>query len=436
MNVTLKKTFLSGLFLCIYSLLFYCQFTLQLRLDFSSFYSAALAYKENLDPYKCLVASYFASPEKLPANLNPPFFLQLISPLTELNFQMASSLWFLFSFILGSLGALLSFKITCSKDIFKNNWLILLFIYLGMFSTLMNIGIGQMGAILFFCIIVGYYFYLQNQDYLAGGFWGVIIALKFFPALLFIYVLIQKRYTVFIVMLLTFLLACLLPFLIKGASIYSLYLNMLPRVLWFGDNWNASLYGFLFRIFIDIKSPENVWFIKITYLFFFLSLLIWYIKKISLLGKSADHRAFCFTLVMMLLMSPLGWLYYFSLLIMPLTVIWQSFFQEQPASNTKRALWVVGLFIINFPIGYVQVLDMHSYLYKLTAYSLYFYGLIIIAYLVSQLPEPSEVNINKQEKIIDLNPLKITLALGLLMTISNLFIKVFLKIKTVDAFIQ
>jgi hypothetical protein len=424
MSITFKKTILAGLFLSIYGLLFYFQYTGQLRLDFSSFYSAALAYKENLDPYKCFTNSFFSTLKKLPANLNPPFFLQLISPLTELNFQMASSLWFLFSLFSGSIGALLCFKLTCSNELFKKHWLVLLFIYLGMFSTLMNTTIGQMGGILLFFIMAGYACYLRNQDYLAGGFWGIIIAIKLFPALLLIFALAQKRYRVFLVTSLTSVLAFFLPFLFHSGSIYSIYWNMLPRVLWFGDNWNASFYGFLFRLFIDVKSPHNLPFIQISYLFFFISVLIWYSKKISQMRTSlTDHRAFCLTLVLMLLMSPLGWLYYFSLLIMPLTIIWQTLFQEQRASYAEKTLWIICIFIINFPMGYVEVAAMHLALYKLIFYSLYFYGLVLIVYLLSWLPEPSRIiRISPQETTEAIYPLIITLTLGLFITISIIFI--------------
>lgn len=434
MSITLKKAIVSGVFLLIYCLFFYFLITSQLRLDFSSFYSAAIAYTKGINPYQSLIASYFVIPVKLPANLNPPFFLQLMSPLAQLNYQLASSLWLICSIILGGIGALLSFKLTCSDDYFKKYWLALLFIYLGMFSTLMNTGAGQIGGVLLFFIMTGYYCYLRRLDSLAGIFWGVIIAIKLFPGLLFLFVFNQKRYKVFLVMLITCLLACLLPFLIKGAEVYSFYVKMLPYISWFGDNWNASLYGFIFRLFIDEKSSQNLVLIKITYLFFFIILLLWYAKKISSFRKTTkehnalDHREFCLTLVMMLLMSPMGWIYYFSLLMMPLIIIWQSLNQEKSVSSKIPALWVLSLFLINFPIGYVEAKNMSTFIYKLSFFSLYFYGLVLITYLVSGLREaPKLITIGEQEKNMDyLYPLNTTLALGLFVTLSCLIIHLLL----------
>ena len=424
MSNTTKKIILAGLFLLMYGLLLYFLQLTQLRLDFSSFYAAALAYTHGTDPYKTLVTSYSIIPEKLPANLNPPFFLMLLSPLTHLNFKLASSLWFICSFILGNIGALLCFKISCSEDFFKKNWLLLLFIYLGMYSTLMNTVVGQIGGFLLFFIMAGYYFYLQRHDYLAGIFWGIIIAIKLFPALLFIFILSQKRYKALLITFISCLLAFLLPLIVKGKVIYSLYLSLLTRMLWFGDNWNGSLYGFLFRLFVDIKSYHNLALIKTIYPFLFIILLIWYWKKINSYRKTAktdfqfDHRAFCLTLVMMLLMSPLGWLYYFSLLLMPLTVIWQSFNQEKSISN-YIPLWVLALLLINFPLGYIEVVTMHSVLYKLSIHSFYFYGLVIIAYLLSSLNEAPTIAINNEEKIMHyLYPVYFSLALGIFITLT------------------
>lgn len=417
MRISSQKAALLGMFILIYGLLFYYLITLQLRIDFSSFYAAALAYIHDVNPYQCLVATFFPIPKKIPVNLNPPFFLQLISPLTQISFQSAATLWSLGSFLMGISGALISFKLTLPPAFFKKNWFYLMAIYLAMYSTLMNTSVSQMGGVLLFFIMAGYYFFLRKHDYLAGVFWGFIISIKLFPALLFLFVIHQKRFTVLFMMLLTCLLAFLFPLLSKGAENYELYFNLLPRILWYGDNWNASIYGFLFRLFIDVKADQNLWLIKILYLLISTLLVVWYVKKLNLFRTTLiDHRAFCFTLVMMLFLSPFGWLYYFSLLIMPLTLIYQSL------TRKDSAIWALCLFLINVPIGYVQATDMGWFVYKISFYSLYFYGLVLVLILMSRLKEPPQFGevINHQL----LYPLKITLTFGLLVVLSNLIIHI------------
>lgn len=182
--------------------------------------------------------------------------------------------------------------------------------------------------------MLGYHFYLTNRCYLAGISWGIIIALKLFPALLLFYVLKQGRTRVFLTMLATFLLACLIPILFYGPTLYVQYHSMITRVLWFGDSWNASVYGFLFRLLIDTHyTSHNLIPIELLYSGLFLILLILYLKTLgpSTVYKThqVNHQPFCLTLVMMLLLSPFGWLYYFSLLMFPLVLTFSTVFEKK-----------------------------------------------------------------------------------------------------------
>jgi hypothetical protein len=392
--------------------------TLQLRLDFYSFYASALAYLEGLNPYKAIVASFLPNSVVIPENLNPPFFLQLISPLAQLSIKTASSFWFGISLISGIWGALLGLHLMSSPGFFKKNWLTYLYIYLAMYSTLMNTSYNQIGGILLFFITVGYYFFLRQHDYWAGIFWGIIITIKLFPALLFIFAFSQKRYKLIAVMLLTVLLACLWPLLAKGPEIYELYFKMIFNIQWQGGNWNASISGFLFRLFTLEFAHQHLFVIKIIYFFVFLVLLAWYIKALNAhRDKSENHRAFCLTLTLMVLMSPMGWLYYFSILLMPLTFLWQTFNRLPKISW----LWIICLFLINAPLPYIPSNNVEPLIYKISLHSLYFYGLLLMVYLLDHYPEkPQDEVIMAQETTIYPVIISTSLALGLFTILYNL----------------
>lgn len=392
--------------------------TLQLRLDFYSFYASASAYIEGLNPYKAIVASFLPNSVVIPENLNPPFFLQLISPLAQLNIKAASSLWFGISLISGIWGALLGLHLMSSPGFFKKNWLTYLCIYLAMYSTLMNTSYNQIGGILLFFVTVGYYFFLRQHDYWAGIFWGIIIAIKLFPALLFIFAFSQKRYKLIAVMLLTVLLACLWPLLAKGPEIYALYFKMIFNIQWQGGNWNASISGFLFRLFTLEFAHQHLFVIKIIYFFVFLALLAWYIKALNAHhDKSEGHRAFCLTLTLMVLMSPMGWLYYFSLLLMPLTYLWQTLNRFPKIS----LLWIICLFLINAPLPYIPSNNVDPLIYRISLHSLYFYGLLLMVYLLQHHPESpqDEVMIARETTTYPVI-ISTSLALGLFTVLYNL----------------
>lgn len=370
----------------IYCLLFYFILTNQYRLDFTSFYSAALALMKDENPYRVLTTTYLPVAKKLSANLNPPIVLWAFNPLAKLNYHTALALWSAISFILGLIGAGIAFNYAFSARFLKKNWLNLYLIYLLFFSTIMNTAIVQLGAVLLFFIMLGYHFYLNNRNYLAGILWGFIIAVKLFPGLLFFYVLKQGRVKVFVIMLATFLLAWLIPLLIYGPTIYTQYYAMMTRVLWYGDSWNASIYGFIFRLFIDVHdTTQSLILIESFYIFLFFISLIWYLKK---LGPSEinqiNHQPFCLTLAMMLLMSPFCWLYYFPLLIFPLILAWLVAVDKKTSSIKAILIWLVCLFLINFPMDYVSSWHMTNFINRLGFFSFYFYGLLLLIYLLTR----------------------------------------------------
>ncbi|STX50312.1 mannosyltransferase [Legionella busanensis] len=414
----LSKAFFIFLVMITYILLFYFLFKLDLRLDFVSFYASALAYNNHSNPYTSLSATFLSTNEKLPINLNPPFFMEILRPLAFLNYKEAVVLWSVSIFILGLIGAYFSFKLTLKPALFRKNWLYCLVIYIAFYPTIMSTNLAQIGGLLLFFIVIGYNFYRQNNDVYAGLLWGIITSLKLFPALLFIFAWKEKRYRVLIIMIMTCLTAHLIPVFTYGIQIYNNYFSLLGRVLWYGDSWNASIYGFLFRFLVDPYSRNpDLWLVQLIYYITFISGLIWYIKRLNYLERNRNnHRSFCLTLVVMLVLSPLGWLYYFPLLIMPLVDLYESI-EQGPPITLDMSLWIISFLFVNFPIGYLAAHQMPpDIFYKLTCFSVYFYGLLIMAYLLSKpnvRHEVSSLKQNMREKNYLLFPAMLILSFGL-----------------------
>ncbi|KTD27178.1 glycosyltransferase family 87 protein [Legionella maceachernii] len=420
MSNQLQKWIFLVVLLLTYGLLFYFFVNLELNSDFTSFYASSLAYTQDRNPYQGIPNSFLPHSTHLLIDLNPPFFLELFAPLTHLTFVTASILWFFTSLILGGIGAALSFFIFSSSAMFKKYWGHFILFYLAMYPTMINIIFGQLGNFLLFFIALGYYFFARKKrDCLAGFFWGIIVAIKLFPALLFFFALVQNRYKLFWAMLLTAVCASLIPLLTHGFKIYTLYFKTLHDVLWFGNSWNASIYGFLYRSFINVDAQPNFLLIKMAYLIIFIGLLIWYIKKIHFFQKIAQpNYAFCLTVIMMLLLSPFGWLYYFPLLLMPLMLVEQGlssavFFRSHKKVNSLYNLWILCLFLICFPLGNVQARYMGLFISKITIYSIYFYGLVLLVYLLNTTYHFTPHKREPHTHVAALFPLKIFLSLGL-----------------------
>lgn len=415
MNTTTKKVGLWwGIIGFLYLLLFYFVVTNQLRLDFYSFYQAAIEYSQNINPYHNLKASFLPTPIPVPVNLNPPLFLELMLPLTHLHYKAAAIVWTGLSITLGIIGALITFFLTGTHS--RKNCSLFLLIYLSMYATILNLSIGQVGNFLLFFIIAGYYFYLRQNNILAGVFWGVISTIKLFPALIIFFVISQKRYKTLGFMLGSSLLVMLIPLMTHGFSMYEHYVHLIPQINWYGDSWNASLQGFIYRLFGPIKGPAQQNLVKACTLSVFFVVLFWYIKKLIDLRANSpkNHQAFALTLVLMLLLSPLGWLYYFPMLLLPLMLTWQRQGTIKNQSSIHTALWVSCLFLINMPIGYIEVKTMHSFALKVSLYSSHFYGLVLLLYFLNHQMTATE-SISHEQSITrpTLFALQTSVALGL-----------------------
>lgn len=359
----------SGAVLCLYSLILYFILTSQQKLDFFAFYSSSIALLHGENPYE------------LTDNLNPPMVLWLFSPLAHLGFWPSLFIWIFIVFASGLIASHIAFRYVFSIRFLKKNSFNLYLLYLAYFASIMNAATLQLGTFLFLFVMLGYNFYLKNRSYFAGFFWGFIIGMKFFPGLLFFYVLRQKRFKVFWVMLITFIIVLLIPLLVYGIEIYKDYYSMVIKVDKFGNGWNASIYGFLVRLLPCIHIPYYSLLIKILSIFLFIILFLWYLKNLeSEEINPINHQPFCLTLVMMLLISPLGWIYYFTLLIFPLMLIGVALNQKETATIL---IWVLCFFLINFPLDYIPIKTV-NYFARMTIFSCYFYGLLILIFLLQK----------------------------------------------------
>ncbi|MBA2650951.1 MAG: DUF2029 domain-containing protein [Tatlockia sp.] len=366
--------------MAVYSLLIYSVLSVNYIQDFTSFYAAILNLVDHKDPYQALYSNFLPISKKLSANLNPPFSMFMFSFLAKFSYQSALIIWVFLSLILGLFGAGLAFYHAFSYPFLKKNWLYLFIIYLSLFSTMINITVAQFGLILLFFIMAGYHFYIKNNNLATGIFWGTTIAFKFFPALLLVFIIKQRRYKAFSFTFCTALMACSIPYFLYGRAIYSNYMSMFSRVSWYGDNWNASLFGYIYRLFIHNKFFDiNLIILKFIYVILFFICFFWYIKKMGENNlKEANHQPFCLTLTMMLLMSPFGWLYYFPILIFPLLL---AGIYAYKSNNFSLLIFIFSLSLINLPQGYILPTQPASFLLNLSSYSSFFYGLILLNYL-------------------------------------------------------
>ncbi|MCC5792706.1 MAG: DUF2029 domain-containing protein [Legionellaceae bacterium] len=364
--------------LMMYALLIGLLLSDRFYVDFSSLYIAIKTVWLNDNPYRVLMTDYLPVAKQLPANLNPPFTLLLLSPFHYLPFHWALMIYFFSAIALGLVGAFIGGQYFLAAQVWRQHRILLLLFYSSLFSVFMGIAIAQLGAPLFCLMMLGYHGYQQHQEKAAAFFWGMAIALKLFPGVVLFFCWQQRRYRL---SLLTGAWAGLLsstPLLFYRTDLYALYLAMMRRVMWYGDSWNASLYGFIMRLCIRTENTDiNLLPYQIVWFLLAVPILFFYLNSRRL--RRAPARSFAVALVLMLLLSPFGWIYYFALLVPAWAM---SYTDALKRGLSGLLLWFAMFVLCNVPIDYVIERLMEDQWHRLSLYSLHGYGLLLLLWLL------------------------------------------------------
>lgn len=268
---------------------------------------------------------------KLGSNLNPPFFILLSFPLAYLSYPQALLLWTSLSIVAGALGILL-LQQKLDQAAFSASCALLLLIGLfSYFPSFVNLQFGQVSLLLLPLLVLGWRAARDEKTIRAAIFLGIATSLKPFIGLFLFYFLMRKKWRGLCAFFVTLLSCALIAALFLGLDSYLTYYHACQQIKWAASSWNVSIYGFLLRLWGGIES--NVALLPapglITYLYPFLA-GIFFLAIIHFLRPSVDIQAeqkvdldFSVIILGMLLLSPLGWFYYFPLLSIPILILWQ-----------------------------------------------------------------------------------------------------------------
>lgn len=263
-------------------------------------------------------------------NLNPPFFAVLAWPLAYLDYATAWAVWSAASVACGLLGAACLVQ-TYSRHKTGRAWRIplgclALFAY---FPTYASLTYGQTTLLVLLLLVLGWRSLRQGRDAQAGVWLGLAVSLKPFVALVLLALLFAGYLRAFRAAFVTCALAAAMGLILVGWGDHQDYLRIAGDVTWLAASWNASFAGYFSRIF---GGSENVPWLQASMLAKLFSILssVAVLTAIGVLlhrtrrwvrGERVDIL-FALVVPAMLLISPLGWLYYFPLLGVSGAVIW------------------------------------------------------------------------------------------------------------------
>lgn len=359
--------------------------------DFAVFYASLQFLLDGKDIYTPvpfnafdLVYTHHTGRQALHPNLNPPFFTLVLAPLGWLSYSAAFWVWSLLSLCFGVAGIVLIQRTDSRQD--TDYMLIMLILLFAYFPVLTNILIGQTALLIFMLVAGGWVAMRQGYERLGGVLLGVAFAIKLFLGLFLVYFLLQRRWQLAKWFLATIAASGLMGLAVLGPDSYQHYIQALSSVTWQSSNWNASAYGFFSRIFggsenkplIDAPILGKV----LNYLLTatLVLLLAWLLRRKQAIATTVrTDLGFSFTLVSALLISPLGWMYYFPLLLLPFFVLFRLAHTYQLTWKFKLPLLLIFL-ASSFPQLLTPAAENTQTAFTLSAY--YFYALLSLSGLI------------------------------------------------------
>lgn len=344
-------------------------------------------------------------------NLNPPFVTILMAPLGWLSYSV--SFW-TGSFL--NLGLQIVSVVLIIRRFFQPQqekfliYLVSVLFLLAYFPTFISM-YAPTGGLVFFLTTLGWLSFRENKTGLAGFFWGIAFSTKLFIGL-FLWMLIwRKEWRCLSMFLLSTVICGLLTILILGTDIYLKYYAVFAKVSWYSASWNASLLGFFSRLLGYANEQNHAWvnYPRMTQIFYGIAVVILLAafvffqksKKIvttyfsTCRGQAAARRQLdrskqlrisndlvvAYTIVALLMISPLAWIYYFSLLLIPCAIIfyWNRQFFHQPSLD----LFLAGaLFLSSVPHLLLEPRKIVDGYHIFWWSGCYFYALCILGILV------------------------------------------------------
>jgi len=373
--------------------------------DFFSFYQSARFLMEGESIYKSIpfhpsqdvlarmTEKAKRNSEYLFPNMNSPLHTLFMLPFALMPLKNGFLLWSITSLVLGLMASGFIAFGTLSKEYRLMGFLSLAILLFGYFPTIANVIIlgGQFGlCLLWFVVLI--WLTSRNEHYITAGIvLGFAISVKVIFGLYLLYFFAGRNWKLLACSLFTFFVLNLMGVFIFGVTTYRqhlLNLEIVPQFI--NSSWNASFTAFFTRIFGGAENIPLTLMPIVAYALasmFSILLILGIILSVRSYSKemSLTHFdiGFSLTTVAMLLISPVGWMYYFPILILPAFVIWNSSALLK-YKNIYRCSVVASWIISSIPTEFIPSIyeEMNEPILWFTSAGYYFYSLVAFSIIL------------------------------------------------------
>lgn len=328
--------------------------------DFVLLYASGLQLFHGADVYATLPMDVLApipagieAPDRaMHSNLNPPLAVLLMSPLSLLTYGQAFWTWWIISLgcVFASAWLLASGFATGERRI---RWSIgILVLLLAYTPTWIAFYIGQTTFLVFLLLVAGWRATRAGQERSAAIILGTALAIKPFVGMLLIFFAAHRRWRLLAWYAGGFIAVNLIAAAIMGPHTFVRYLQALKGVNWHAVDLNASLFGFLTRLSGSSGGQPLAegyeWLLVLGYAiaaFLAASLVLMVVRLPEWPSRRGIDIGYAYSIVLMLLISPLGWVYYFPMLFLCILVVFlrsQSLPSRRYFRAASGATWLLG----------------------------------------------------------------------------------------------
>lgn len=301
-------------------------------LDFAKFYASAQSLEEGGDIYRAVPVDHFGplpedvkpSRQTLHPNLNMPVVAVLFWPFALAGVAVGMIAWTVLSngFVMAA-AWLLGGQLAMSHGLSDfHRWMVsglLAVLMLVYFPTWAGAALGQLGQLLLLVLCGAWLAARRKNDRLAGTLFGIALALKPFTGVFLVLLPWLGRWRLLRWYAGIFAALSLLGAAIAGPDSYLRYWSALQEVNWYPSGWNASLMAPLSVLLGGGELPgwfHHPWLAKPIAVACSLICYAALVFQVRRMGNSTTRLDMTVAggIPLMLLASPLGWLYYFPLM--------------------------------------------------------------------------------------------------------------------------
>jgi hypothetical protein len=229
------------------------------------------------------------------------------------------------------------------------------------FPLFYSLKLGQTTLVIYLAVCLIYYFILKGKNIRAGILLGLIVSLKYTPLIYVLYFLYRRKYVLALSCAVTVASLVFLSIAVYGLPLHESYWSFITGLSEGGiAGWsNQSILGVLLRQFWDCSALSYVP-LKISSQIFFTNCILAGLVIIGVFQcirkkKGAEISEgfpleFSAITLCFLIISPVSWLHYFCLAILPALIITGKCFKINPGlqRNILISISVLSCILITF----------------------------------------------------------------------------------------